>query len=381
MLSNPLLVEHFGPVLRVLRQRGLDAVFVSTPAATHFVQRREHKLALHERCVAAARARDLPCVARIDPRADLALTALGSNELHLYTGFKLKLRYGVTLHRAALHHNFAMSYGFDGLLAHGDFERDLFARWIPRDRIRLIGMPRHAAYLAQPLSKAEARAQLALGSDRSVITYLPTWSTQSSLQSFLPELCSLARTQRLLVKPHALSLASAQERALLGELERAGAHISEQASAFAPLAAAADLLLADATSGAATEAALLAPETPLVLLSLREPTELFREIERLGPIVRVPSTLPSAITRELQADPYRARRAELCARLFCTRHAPELAADAIMALAQLPKISGKPGFIERRWPRVARVARGRAIALAARWAPIPPRDLGARDSL
>jgi len=52
VLTNPLLVEHVGPVLRVLNQRGVSASFVSVPPARRFVGERRAKLELHERCVA-----------------------------------------------------------------------------------------------------------------------------------------------------------------------------------------------------------------------------------------------------------------------------------------------------------------------------------------
>jgi len=197
VLTNPLLVEHVGRVLRARQQRGTSASFVSVPPARRFVSERRAKLELHERCVAAAALADLPCSAACDPRADVALTALGSNQLQAYRGIKLKVRYGVTLHRAALHHNRAMTYGFDGRLVHGAFERDLFSRWMAPERIKLVGVPRHAAYLAQPLTKADARAQLGLQGDRPVIAYLPTWSVQSSLHSFADALGALAHTHQL----------------------------------------------------------------------------------------------------------------------------------------------------------------------------------------
>ena len=454
VLTNPLLVEHVGPVLRVLQQRGVSASFVSLPPARRFVSQRRAKHALHERCLAAAALVDLACSTASDPRADIALTALGSNQLQAYRGIKLKVRYGVTLHRAALHHNRAMTYGFDGMLVHGAFERDLFSRWMAPERIKLVGVPRHAAYLAKPLTKAEARAQLGLRADRPVIAYLPTWSVQSSLHSFIEPLAALTRSHQLVIKPHALSLGIPEERAALAALERSGAriiphslsihssqersplepcderispralnlgrspgppnaelesghdetrsrlmaatdqhnpraparHTSEPRAAaqghgetFSQLIAAADLVLADATSGAATEAALLAPDTPLLLLGLRAPTELFREIEALAPLVQVPDALPSAVARQLQHDEQRAQRAGLCSRLFFTEQAgpraSELAADAILELARMPQISRGPGLLDRVWPRAAQLARGRAITLAIKWAPIPPRDL------
>lgn len=378
VLTNPLLVEHVGPVLRVLHQRGVSASFVSVPPARRFVSERRAKLELHERCVAAAALEDVPCSTSCDPRADVAMTALGSNQLQAYRGIKLKVRYGVTLHRAALHHNRAMTYGFDGMLVHGAFERDLFSRWMAEARIKLVGMPRHAAYLANPLTKGAARAQLGLLDDRPVILYLPTWSMQSSLHSFADALGALAHSHQLLVKAHPLSLGIPEECAALSALERRGASVSAR-QVFSQLIAAADLVLADATSGAATEAALLAPDTPLLLLSARTPFELFREIEGLGPLLHDPSALADAVSQQLQQDEHRALRAGLCARLFFTEQAgpraPALAADAILELARMPQISTGPALLDRVWPRAARVARGRAIALAIKWAPIPPRDL------
>lgn len=382
VLTNPLLVEHFGPVLSALDRRGLEAAFVCVSPPRGLALALAQKRELHARCLAAVARAGLPHRTQIDPFADVALTALGSNELHLYRRHKLKFRYGVSLHRAAIHHNWAMTHGFDGLLAHGPFERDLFSRWFAPDRIKLMGVPRHDAYAHRPLTKSDARVRLGLESDetRPVLGYFPTWSGLSSLRTFLPPLLELARSHRLLVKPHALSLLDSIESGALEALRTAGARVLDDNASFAEVLAAADLALTDATSGATPEALLLAPETPLVLLTRRELNELFSEISSAGPIVTAPSALPAEVQRLLQADDYRARRTELRTRLFAdyAGRAAERAVDALLELAQLPKISATPTALERLWPRVFRVARGQALALGRKWAPVPPRSLAAR---
>lgn len=381
VLTNPLLVDHFAPIVGALQRHGCETAFVCQPPG-RLVLQRAHKLALYERCVEAATHARLPLRFRGDPKADVALTALGSNELHMYTRIKLKLRYGVSLHRAAIHHNWAMTRGFDGMLVHGAFEQALFSRWLAPERIRLIGMPRHAAYLAQPLDKHEARAQLGLdvAPGRAVVSYLPTWSKQSSLPSFGAALAALAQQHLLLVKPHALSLVAPHERAALAQLRRAGAYLVERETELSAVLAAADLVMTDSTSGATAEALLLAPATPLLLLSVRPLDELFREIELAGPRVCNPARLAEHVAHGLGSDSHRAPRMQLRSRLFadCQGRDADIAAQSILTLSKLPKRSGAPGVAERSCPRVFRVARGRATALAAKYAPIPPRNVAAR---
>jgi CDP-glycerol glycerophosphotransferase (TagB/SpsB family) len=205
-----------------------------------------------------------------DLRAEVAITALGRNELSSYAGIKLKLRYGVSLHRDAIHHNRAMTHGFDGMLAHGAFERDLFSRWMDPARIKIMGFPRHDALFRDPRTREAARETLGLvqGTSR-VLAYLPTWSLQSSLHTFVEPLERLARSQVLLVKPHALSLLDRQERAALDRLHAAGARPVADATSIATVLTAADVAITDATSGATPEAVLLATATPLLLLTAR----------------------------------------------------------------------------------------------------------------
>jgi hypothetical protein len=378
-LTNPLLVEHFAPVARALQRRGCDVTCSCVPPA-RLVRDRDAKQSLHERCVEAARQADLPVRLKIDPDCDVALTALGANTLHLYRGIKLKLRYGVSLHRAAIHHNRAMTQGFDGLLAHGPFERELFARWIARERIRLIGMPRHAGHFARQLSRSKAHAQLGVSAapGRAVIVYLPTWSVQSSLRTFQTALSALTLQHSLLVKPHTLSLDDPASRAAVAQLAHAGARVLGPTTELALLIAAADLIITDATSGATCEAALLSPETPLVLLTLRTLEELFNAIDQLGPIVQQPETLADVVRAELQADTHRTQRALTRAELFADfgDRAPEIAAEAILELMQMPKISPRPGLVERSFPRPFRVLRGQLVRLGVARAAIPPRNIG-----
>ncbi|HEY2736746.1 MAG TPA: hypothetical protein VGI70_22250, partial [Polyangiales bacterium] len=221
LLTNPLLVDHFGPIARALARRGHDPAFVCVPVAKGPVLGAERKHALHASCMAAVSKADLPLRTRCDPTADVAITALGSNELHLYQRCKVKLRYGVSLHRAAIHHNRAMSAGFDGLLVHGMFEYDLFSRWIAAERIEIMGIPRHDVHFQHPPSREVVRARWAIRA-ASVLSYFPTWSMQSSLHSHLPELIALSRRHLLLVKPHALSRFAPKDRAALDALNLAG---------------------------------------------------------------------------------------------------------------------------------------------------------------
>ena len=367
VLTNPLLVAHFGPVMRALHARGHEARFVSVPPPRWAGFDLRRKAALHEQMVASAGRAGLPCARRITAKANVAITALASNELQFYTCRKLKFRYGVGFFRHGFHYNAAMSRGFDGVLVHGAFERDLFARWIDPVRIKLMGYPMFDAHVLAPTPKVEARRMLGLdaASGSRVIAYLPTWSHLSSLRPFARPMLDLARKATVVVKPHALSRFDATDRAALKALRAAGARVVHPATPLPIVVTAADLTIADAVSGATPESVLLAPDTPIVLLATRPVQELFDEIALAGPVIGDSGALASEIDRLGESDEYVASRRELANRLFdrVDGHCAERAVNGIEEIARMPKVSASPLLIERLFPWPAQVIRSRSTAL------------------
>lgn len=367
VLTNPLLVSHYLPVVRALGRRGIDAAMVTLPRSLHWRFFQRGKLALYEACIDALQRVGTPFRTEIDPNADIALTVLGSNMLHLYRRHKLKFRYGVGLLRTGLHYNRSMTQGFDGALLHGPYEQRLFSRWLPPERTRIMGIPRHDAYFRDRPSKQAARERLSPLQRplRPVLAYLPTWDEHSSLERFHASLVELARTHLLIVKPHSLSALSRSALLALDDLRTHSALVLDSEHTFADVVGAADLVVADAKSGATPEAVLLATDTPLVTLSTCPVSEFYPELQLAGPCVDDPRQLAGAVRGMLRLDTYLESRRALRTQLFHDNqgHAADAAAEAIIALSRLEKRSTSPSRLERTFPAPYRIVRGRVLSL------------------
>lgn len=367
LLTNPLLVSHYHPVVDALQRRDIDAAIVTLPRSLHWRVFQREKLALHAACIEALQHAGAPFRTEIDPNADVALTTLGSNMLQLYCRHKLKFRYGVGLLRAGLHYNRTMTQGFDGALLHGPYEQRLFSGWLSPERTRIMGIPRHDAYFRDRPSQQTARDRLAhlQQSSRPVLAYLPTWDEHSSLEPFRDGLIELARTHRLLVKPHSLSALSRSARLALDDLRSHSALVLDPEHAFADVVGAADLIIADAKSGATPEAVLLATDTPLVTLSTCPVDEFHPEILLAGPCVEDPGALAGVVRMMSQKDTHVESRRALRTQLFHDNqgHAAEAAAEAIIELSKLEKRSSTPSRMERTFPAPYRVMRGQVLSL------------------
>lgn len=370
LLTDPLLVSHAAPVLKALAGRGVDAAFVAEPRHSGIILfERSMKLAVQAAALEAARASGVPTRTAIDPDADVALTAPGSHILHLYRRIKLKFRYGVGLHKG-FHYCRESSGGFDGLLAHGPFEADRFAEWIPRDRTRVMGSPRHDAYFANPTTQEEARGRLLPdgAASRKVVAYFPTWDEHGSLERCGSALAEISRAHRLLIKPHSMCEFSPRARSALQNLARAGAHVLRADAVFADVVAAADIIISDAKSGATAESLLLAPGTPLITLTDLPMDEFFPELLQAGPCIAAPEALARGVDALLEHDDFAESRRLLGTRLFGAQRGAnaELAADGVLDLATVSKRSSAPGRLERAIPSAFRVARGQGLALVNR---------------
>jgi len=110
---------------------------------------------------------------------------------------------------------------------------------------------------------------------------------------------------------------------------------------------------------------LVAPDTPVVLVSSTGREEYRDDVDRLGPLVSEPRELRAQVGAQLRADEYRSAREEL--RPWLWGDAPgrgaEQAAEAILRLATLPKLSARPDLFRflRSWAGHALYAPAAAV--------------------
>jgi hypothetical protein len=352
LLTNTLLVEHFVPVVEALERRGVDAVVVGLPRL-----RKSDRRGVFLACAAKLEKRGRKLERRLDPLADVTVTAGGAGRLRGCRYKRIKQRYGVSLQKNEhhFHQSQQRSDGFDGVLVHGPFDRGVFTEFFPPQRVEVIGYPRHDDVLDTPPSRDAARKELGIAPDepRPVVAYLPTWGEPSTIPVFADALADLARDHLLVIKPHSLTEAWASEADDLARLRGLDARLLSSDFPLSLVAIGADLVLADGKSSTGAESLLVAPDTPVILTSTTGREEYRDDIDRLGPLVSEPHELRQNVSAQLRVDEYRAAREEL--RPWLWGDAPgrggEQAADAILRLAALPQLSEPPDLFRflRSW--------------------------------
>jgi hypothetical protein len=238
---------------------------------------------------------------------------------------------------------------------HGPFDRGVFAEFFAPERIEVIGYPRYDEVLKTPPSRAAARREMGVAPDetRSVVAYLPTWGVASTIPAFADALAELAGDHLLVIKPHSLTEAWASEAGNLASLRELDARLLPSDFPLSSVAIGADLVLADGKSSTGAETLLVAPDTPVILVSSTGREEYRDDVDRLGPLVSEPRELLAQVGAQLRVDEYRSAREEL--RPWLWGDAPgrgaEQAAEAILRLARLPKLSARPDLFRflRSW--------------------------------
>ncbi len=352
LLTNALLVEHFVPVAEALERRGVATVLVGLPRLRQSDRRR-----VFLACAAKLAKRGRKLGHRLDPLAEVTVTAGGAGRLRGCRYRKIKQRYGVSLQKNEYHFHQSQrrTEGFDGVLVHGPFDRGVFTEFMAPERVEVIGYPRHDDVLQKPPSRDAARREMGIAPDepRPVVAYLPTWGDASTIPAFADALAGLVRDHLLVIKPHSLTEAWASEAADLASLRQLDARLLSSDFPLSSVAIGADLVLADGKSSTGAETLLVAPDTPVVLISSTGREEYRDDVDRLGPLVSEPRELRAQVGAQLRVDEYRSAREEL--RPWLWGDAPgrggEQAAEAILRLATLPQLSARPDLFRflRSW--------------------------------
>lgn len=234
--------------------------------------------------------------------------------------------------------------GFDGFLVHGKLETAKFYPYFDKNRIFVIGMPKYDSVYPGSMAKEELRKRYGIPSNAKVVTYLPTWDEECSVERFhnaLKDLRSSGYT--LVIKPHPHSLTSNHQTHFLDALKLLDAILLDCYEPLTHAALVADVLVTDVKSGATLESIYLSKaETPWIgLIQKASDSEFHSNILQAGPILRQPNLLVSTVNSLVELDNYKEKRKALLP-LFCGESDgknAKRAANALLAIGRLPCIS------------------------------------------
>ena len=93
----------------------------------------------------------------INCNADIAITSWDFGILKKYKNYKIKIKYGVGLNRSCASNHKDWIVGFDGILVHGNFEKNIIKKLkiITENRIKIMGYPKYDNFNAVNIDKVK----------------------------------------------------------------------------------------------------------------------------------------------------------------------------------------------------------------------------------
>ncbi len=260
-------VAVWEPLWRCLRQRGVEAAFVLEPPGVHramgsvpnpddgwfddksgeVVDLVDH--ATHEHLSQLLEQRQIPWIDRSRPNADAVITTQGIGWLDHYTGLRLKTEYGASAFIDVYGHG-PINEGLDAVLAHGPFSARAISAHLPANRIHVVGYPKWAPAQRDGLTREQAREELGLDPDRTLVAWLPTWAHNATIGQYTEALAGLADDYLVVAKPHHNSVRFEADR--LNSID-SRIVVRRDLHSLVPLMIAADVVVADSRSGSLAE--------------------------------------------------------------------------------------------------------------------------------
>ena len=338
-LACPSEIDDYLPIYHLLLQKGVDAQFVLLKP--HKKQPPHTKENFNDLLAVLCR-RNLNFIHRILPSVDIVITTGTSTPLQKYKKMRIKMRYGVGLNKDNPHYEEYANVGFDGILVHGEFERERFASLHAPERIKAMGMPKYDTFFHSPsLTGDELKKKLPLDSSKKTLVYLPTWGEHSSIELLFSSLKKLSEEFEIVVKPHSHTEVFSSEKTRFQKLKQLTRFVLPSSTPIHEPLALADLVIADAKSGAAPEAALLFPKVPLVTITPFQSSLFFEEINLLGPVLNQPHDLKTCVRSMMSNDSYEVKRRQFRDYAFAcdSISGAEKAVKGMLELSEMQPIS------------------------------------------
>jgi hypothetical protein len=243
-----------------------------------------------------------------NPNADIALTIHNGRILRDYRKLRARMMYGVGL-VSPEYYSSGMSVGFDLYLVHGEFSRQPSMQFLhhtvpsaplPPEQVRTIGYPRFDAWFNNPPNSQLIRVKYGTNPHKPAILYLPTWQYRSSVDTFADSIFTLSERFEIFVKPHHCTYRL--EPARIKSLSSGPVRMLDPTTPPEEAFAVSDIVIADVSSGALTEAILL--NKKVVCLARRNEVEnlLLPEIRRHITICVAPEKLSQSINEAVALD-------------------------------------------------------------------------------
>ena len=243
-------IANFEAIWRQLLLMGVDARLVAVDgerntAATGWFD--------FERFDAYCAARGIDYRRSTDPAATLGVTTQNAGILRDYSK-RIRLMYGASPFPPGWSMQPHSVLPFDAVLVHGQFHADWFTRWLPRERLPIVGYPRYDDFFAGRIQRHEIRRRWGIDQSRPVLAFMPTWADNTAFDSFFPALLALRQRFEIVLRPHHCTLRMEPQRMAL--MRASGLALLDNAYDLSDIYAGADVVVADVRSGSMFEACM-----------------------------------------------------------------------------------------------------------------------------
>jgi len=135
-------------------------------------------------------------------------TTQGSEFLSLYKSLRIRIPYGPNIYPYGWGLSRKSTIGFDCILVHGEYYRKYLSYFIDINKIHVSGYPRYDDYFSSKSNNKKEIKTSCFDIDFKIntILMLPTWGSNSSLNSLLKLSEKLQDRFNILLKPHHLSV-------------------------------------------------------------------------------------------------------------------------------------------------------------------------------
>jgi len=271
--------------------------------------------------------------------------------LRNYNNLKIKFKYGVNASKSAYNMSEIGACGFDGILVHGRYEKDLIEKLqvIPSERIRIMGYPKHDQFFREKKSVEQIKKKLKIDAphNKKIITYFPTWGEKSSIDLFYESLLGLKKDYYIVTKPHHRNFYSPEGAERWKKLELISDLLLWTHTPLAYAASVADIIIADSRSGSFSEAAMINPEAPLVGLHVADEASgnyYCSGVYDMCTLVDNPESLQDIVSNIAEGDQRSDKRRLFAQEIFSHigQNSAKIAVKHILELSRLRKISFRP---------------------------------------
>lgn len=306
-LVDAFEVYHFAPIVRFLETNGIRARLVMEAPEINTVGFWFN----YEDARDYVRREGLAFVTKCNPWAMWSVTTQEARCLGKYLGSKIHLSYGMTMRRDSFVAGPKSCYGFDYKWIHGEIQKRLISKYFSQKNAFIIGYPKYDSRWNDRCSEYSFGEK---AKEKPILIFLPTWDEYSSISIFEKQLTVLKEKFFIVGKLHHCTerlLEKAEDRE---KMRRICDVVLPSDTDFREFIGSGDVIVADAKSGASTEAILLNPEASIVFLWPEAVTEEVRirefipEIEGIAPIAGPEDDIEQAIENSgISMYPHRTR--------------------------------------------------------------------------